>query len=209
MKKIIILFLFFIGIACQNEVKKDPEQDAGILPVKVLGTDRQLEEPQRKDPVLVLETNALQLLNEETGSTTDLLFGMEIDQLVDIVNTTIKSEYIGSTINTECGAGPLKMASWDNGLVLVFKENKITLDWEFEGWFMGESFTSKDKLNTISGLGIGSSRKDLEEIYVVEVKNTSLGQEFATENGLFGIISGTGETSRITAMWSGLSCNFR
>lgn len=209
MKKILILFLFFIGIACQNEVKKDPEQDAGILPVKVLGTDRQLEEPQRKDPVLVLETNALQLLNEETGSTTDLLFGMEIDQLVDIVNTTIKSEYKGSGINNECGAGPLKMASWDNGLVLVFKENKITLDWEFEGWFMGESFTSKDKLNTISGLGIGSSRKDLEEIYVVEVKNTSLGQEFATENGLFGIISGTGETSRITAMWSGLSCNFR
>ena len=134
---------------------------------------------------------------------------MEIDQLVDIVNTTIASEYKGSDINTECGAGPLKMASWENGLILVFKENNTSGNWEFEGWFMEERFANVNKLNTVSGLGIGSTRKELEEEYEIEIKNTSLGHEFATVNGLFGILTGPEESSRIKVIWSGLSCNFR
>lgn len=207
MKKIMILFIFLLGIACQNEGKQEPEQDAGILPVEGIGTDRKFEEPEREEPVLVIATNALQLLNEETGATTDLLFGMEIDQLVDIVNTTVESTYKGDQIDTACGAGPLKMASWENGLVLIFKESKSSGDWEFEGWLLDAGMKDSEKLHTVSGVGIGSTRGELEEDYEIEVKQTNLGQEFSTERGLFGILSGSGDSATVQTMWSGLSCN--
>lgn len=209
MKKILILFLFLLGISCQNEGKQNSEQDAGILPAEGIGSDRKFEEPEREEPVLVIATNALQLLNEETGATTDLLFGMEIDQLVEIVNTTVKSNYKGEQINSECGAGPLKMASWENGLVLIFKENKSTRNWEFEGWLLDAGVINSEKLNTDSGVGIGSTRAELEEVYEIEVKHTTLGQEFSTERGLFGILSGSGNSATIQTLWTGLSCNFR
>lgn len=209
MKIILILFLSLLIFGCQNEGKQDPEQEAGILPAEGIGADREFVEPEREEPVLVLATNALQLLNEETGATTDLLFGMEFDQLVEIVNSNVNSGYKGDHINSECGAGPLKMASWENGLVIIFKKNESSGDWEFEGWLMDAGVKKSGKLNTGSGVGIGSTRVQLEEEYEIEVKQTTLGQEFATERGLFGILSGAGDSATIQTMWSGSNCNSR
>lgn len=101
------------------------------------------------------------------------------------------------------------MVSWENGLVLVFQENKSSEDWEFEGWLMDAGVLNSEKINTDSGVGIGSTRAELEEVYEIEVRETSLGQEFSTERGLFGILAGSGDSATIQTMWSGLSCNLR
>ena len=54
----------------------------------------------------------------------------------------------------ECGAGPLDQASWPDGLTLYFQEAK------FLGWALAGNATNK--LTTASGIGVGSTRAELE-----------------------------------------------
>lgn len=163
---------------------------------------------------LSLTSNALQLVNKQTGSTTEIKFGMPINELMDIVSNVLQTKHSSIGINTECGAGPLKMVNWNNGLGLVFKEKKIQAgasktDWLFEGWYTTLSKASAVKPTTIAGIGIGSTRAQMEEAYIIKVTKTSLGHEFATSSGLYGIFNGAGKDARIINMWSGTSCNFR
>lgn len=169
---------------------------------------------QVSNQLLALTSNALQLVNKQTGTTTEIGFGMPIDQLTDIVNNVLQSKFSNIGINTECGAGPLKIVRWNNGLGLVFKEKKVkagepSLDWFFEGWYTNTPKPNTTAPATIAGIGIGSSRAQMEEAYVIKVTKTSLGYEFATTSGLHGIFNGGGKDARITFMWSGTSCNFR
>lgn len=205
MNKLFILILSVLIFSCNDKKTESVENDAGILPVEGVGIDKPPIET-KKPSALVLTTNALQLLNEETGSSTDLLFGMELDQVVDIINTTIDSKFKETQINARCGEGPLNMASWENGLVLTFQENKITKNWEFAGWVMEGNAIKPDALTTISGIGIGSSFQELEEAYETEVKKTSNGNQFTTSNGLHGILSGEGKDAEIKVLWSGITC---
>lgn len=102
--------------------------------------------------------------------------------------------------NTECGAGPLTFASWDDGLTLLFQ------DGVFAGWAAGgtpRGFT------TGSGIGIGSTMAQLRAAHPgIEVVTDSLGPEFAADD-VYGIASGTRPTATVTHLWAGVSCNFR
>jgi hypothetical protein len=163
---------------------------------------------------LALTSNALQLVNKQTGSTREIAFGMPIDELTDIVNNVLQSKYSNIGINTECGAGPLKIVSWTNGLALVFKEKKLkpgepATDWLFEGWYATAAKGPAAAPATMAGIGVGSTRAAMEDAYTIKVSKTSLGQEFSTNGGLFGLFDGAGKTARITHLWSGTSCNFR
>lgn len=194
-------------VACIDKKKESLEIDAGILPAEGIGIgiDKPPKETE-KPSALVLTTNALQLLNEETGASTDLLFGMELDQVVEIINTTIDSKFNDTQINSKCDEGPLNMASWENGLIITFQENKISRNWEFAGWIMEGNAKNPDALTTISGIGIGSSFQELEDAYEIDVKKTNDGSQFSTSNGLYGIISGEGKDAEIKILWSGITC---
>jgi hypothetical protein len=74
--------------------------------------------------ILVLSTNALQIVDRQTGSSTELSFGMPQEQLINIVSRVLEMPVASVGNNSECGAGPLKMASWGNGLTLVFQEKE-------------------------------------------------------------------------------------
>ena len=102
--------------------------------------------------------------------------------------------------NAECGAGPLQYASWDDGLTAWLQ------DGAFVGWALnGEGGGA----STMGGLGVGTTRAELDGgLTVVEVEETSLGQEFDA-GGVFGVLDGAGETARVTSLWGGTSCNFR
>jgi hypothetical protein len=113
-------------------------------------------------------------------------------------------------VNSECGAGPLKMASWSNGLTLVFKETKRDNgEWLFAGWFASKPQPKESKLSTMAGVGVGSTLAELKSAYKISVSKTTLGQEFAVKSGFYGLLSGIGDDATIDAMWSGVSCNFR
>ncbi len=159
---------------------------------------------------LALASNALQLVDAVTGSTREITFGMPFDQLVKIVSRILEGEPTSVGVNTECGAGPLKMATWPNGLTLVFKEKKKgNAEWLFAGWFAGNPTGKGGKPITMAGVGVGSTLEELENAYVTTVTKTTLGQEFSIKSGFYGLLSGTGKRATIDVMWSGASCNFR
>lgn len=163
---------------------------------------------------LLLTSNALQLIHRKTGSTIEISFGKPIDQMIEITNTTLQSKPSSIGINKECGAGPLKMVSWNNGLTIVFQQKKSETanpetDWKFAGWYMGISSGNAQKISTMAGISIGSTRAEMESAYVITVSQTSLGYEFSTSSGLYGIFEGPEKEAKITSLWSGLSCNFR
>ncbi|WP_026899254.1 hypothetical protein [Daejeonella oryzae] len=159
--------------------------------------------------LLVLTSGALQLVDQQSGSSKELSFGIPSKQMIETISKVLGMKPANLGINQECGAGPLQMASWSNGLTLVSQKKRGSSDWEFSGWYMGVSPGSSSKLTTMAGIGIGSSRSETESAYVIDVSKTTLGYEFSTTSGLYGIFDGSGKDAKISSLWSGLSCNFR
>ena len=155
-----------------------------------------------------ITSNALQIINAETGSTTELPVGMKMDELLKILENVLKSEIPEAQVNSECGAGPMTIVALDNGLILMFREAKrdISGNMEFVGWSLREGDHLSGKITTMAGIGIGSTRTEMEDVYVVEISKTSLGNEFSIGGEMFGILNAE---DKIEFMWSGLSCNFR
>ncbi|TZF90783.1 hypothetical protein FW784_04035 [Lysobacter lacus] len=96
------------------------------------------------------------------------------------------------------------MAMWPSGLTVVMQNDR------FVGWSASapRDGTRKSALATMAGVGVGSTRHELESAYTAKTQATTLGQEFAA-GGLFGVLDGKAPTAHITAMWAGTSCNFR
>lgn len=205
-KSLILLFIAFGLQACQNSNQKQSNADKGIDTVLVKDAVKDTASKE-VEYALALSANALQIINSNTGSTKEIGFGIAQDQTIATVEKVLKLKpKLG--INSECGAGPLKMATWDNGLTLLFQEKKG--EWLFVGWAANEAKNQQLKLNTMAGIGVGSSRKEMESAYVIKVTKSSLGNEFATKSeDIFGIFDGPTENAKITNMWSGVSCNFR
>ena len=219
----ILIFLSAMLIGCQTKENRSPQTTTKEIAKDTISS---FEKSKKKtiDSIATIETkkthnlaltsNALQLVHMTTGSTIEIPFGKPIDQMIEITNIAIqlKPSFIG--INRECGAGPLKMASWNNGLTLVFQQKvsdaaKLPTDWKFVGWYMGIGTNTAQKVSTMAGIGIGSTRAEMESAYVIAVSKTSLGYEFSTSSGLYGIFDGTEKDAKITSLWSGISCNFR
>ncbi|PSN15658.1 hypothetical protein C7293_06285 [filamentous cyanobacterium CCT1] len=162
-------------------------------------------DPAPVDPVedteslLALSGEGLQLVGDQSGSTATLPFGTEIAVVEDAV-TDLVGEPTESGENTECGSGPQMITQWPNGLVLH------AADGEFIGW-SARPDTDPD-LTTIAGVGIGSTRGELEAAYTIEVTESTLGTEFSTGN-LFGILSSAEPDATIENLWAGTVCNFR
>ncbi len=205
----ILIILSLIFIRCESSEKKieNSSQQSEIQ------KDVSQKDENNKQS-LVLASDALQLVHQISGSSNELPFGTPETQLIEIINNTLESEAASIILNAECGAGPLKMVAWSNGLTLVFQENNTKsaepkTDWLFEGWTIDGTKEGAKKLTTMAGIGIGSTLEEMESAYVIEVKKTSFGEEFSTASGLYGILDGTGKDAKIIHLWSGVSCNFR
>ena len=219
----ILIFLFVTLIGCQNKDNNLPQttnKEIGLDTVngfeesKKKTTDSTAAIETTNTHKLVLTNNALQLVNRKTGSAIEIPFGKPIDQMIEITNTALQSKPLYIGINNECGAGPLKMVSWSNGLTLVFQQKKSDTsnsetDWKFAGWYMGISSGNAQKVSTMAGITIGSTKAEMESAYVITASQTTLGYEFSTSSGLYGIFKGPEKEAKITSLWSGLSCNFR
>ncbi len=158
------------------------------------------EMSQTEEVGLILAGEGLQLVNLQTGSTTSLAFASDMDSTLDAV-TQVLGEPEETGENSECPSGPLTIASWSNGLALNAADNT------FVGWAM-QSGDDDTALTTASGIGIGSTRQELEEAYTVEVLDSSLGVEFSAGD-LFGLLTSPEPTGTITNLWAGVACNFR
>ena len=210
--KVTICLIVLLSISF-NSCQKTTQKQTGITTeqdsVTVVKTDAPENiEPKEIQFSLALSSNGIQIINPVNGSTTEIGFEMPLQQTLGTIEKVLKSAP-NITINSECGAGALKMATWDNGLTLLFKENRND-EWFFVGWAANQAKNPALKLTTMAGIGIGSTRKEMESAYVIKVGKTSLGYEFSTNSDdLFGIFDGADADAKVTNLWSGVSCNFR
>jgi hypothetical protein len=173
-------------------------------------TDRSPAANQESKAVLVLSSNELRYVDRKTGSSKEITIGTPEYILLNVINRLLSMKPSSVGINSECGAGPLKMLTWNNGLTVLLKENKTSTTWNFVGWSMSPGKIENPKMTTMANVGIGSTREEMESTYSLQVGKTSLGYEFSTgSGGLYGIFSGPGKEATITNLWSGISCVFR
>ncbi len=207
-----IFLLTFILYGCQNnsKISVDVKSTEDTLQKENTneGTPNPSVEANSSEQILVLTSDALQLVDEASGSTSEIAFGTPFDKVVALLNKVLQSNVDGTDVNNECGAGPVKFANWDNGLSLAFQESD-TKEWLFAGWYVDAPSGNSTPLTTMTGIGIGSTRAELEEVYSIEVSESTLGQEFSTDSELYGILSGSGKNSTIEGLWSGVTCFFR
>ena len=145
---------------------------------------------------IALDGEGLRFVNAATGSTRLLPFGAPEGQVLTALEP-IRGAPTARSSNDECGAGPLAFADWGDDFQLVFQEGR------FVGWSVDDP-----GLTTMSGVGVGSSRDDLEAAYKAEVGQSTLGTEFSAGD-LHGLLSTRGPTARVTTLWAGTICVFR
>lgn len=194
--------------ACQNLEQKNTDTTLNTDTATIVKTEQADSIPTEDNGyALALSENGIQIIKQSNGASNEISYGNPLTQTLNTIEKVLKLKANLST-NTECGAGVLKMATWDNGLTLLFQEKKN--EWLFAGWAAHTAKNADLKLTTMAGIGVGSTRKEMESAYVINVNKTSLGYEFTTKSGnLFGILDGAGEDAKITNLWSGVSCNFR
>ncbi len=151
--------------------------------------------------VLALDSQGLRVVNASTGATRSIAFGTKEADVVSIL-TNLRGKPSSRGVNQECGAGPLGFASWADGLSLQFNQGR------FAGWNVNGRSKGANKLTTISGVGTGSTRTQLNKAYTVKVSQSSLGTEFSA-GSLGGLLSGSKPTDRVISLWSGTTCFFR
>jgi len=194
-----ILLLLLVLIGCQAESPQAP------APVPTPPGAEPSDEPTPSDqpepsaaPVLALDAEGFRFIDASSGSARPLPFGTEGAQALAAV-TGLRGAPKERGTNAECGAGPLDYASWADGLTVQASEGR------FVGWSVSDSAGA---YTTMAGIGVGSTRAELDEAYDAQVSETTLGTEFDAGE-LFGLLSGTGPEAKVTFMWGGTSCNFR
>lgn len=96
----------------------------------------------------------------------------------------------------ECGAGPLVSARIPGQIDLMFQDDRLA------GWMLIDDTA----LRMADGIGVGSSRSDLDATGPVETFETGLGTEFVAGD-LYGLLTGDG--TAIEGIWTGTTCIFR
>ncbi len=130
------------------------------------------------------------------GSARHVGFGTAKADAVKMISAALGAP-IEEAINQDCGAGALGYAAFRNGLSLYFEDGKFA-GWDLDGRENG-------KFTTGNGIGIGTTRKELEAAGSVDVGETSIGNEFMT-GGLSGLLSTPAPDGKVTNLWAGVTC---
>lgn len=150
-------------------------------------------------PALQVHEEGLRLAGPSAGQGAGIAFGATQDEVLAQLAFLGEPEV---ATNEECGAGPMQIARWPNGLSLLFQDGR------FAGWSVDGR--GENRPATTQGIDAdGSSRAELEAAYPgANVEESSLGQEFAA-GGIGGLLDGSGPEAKVTAMWAGTTCMFR
>ncbi|HEX6925054.1 MAG TPA: hypothetical protein VF167_06470 [Longimicrobiaceae bacterium] len=142
--------------------------------------------------MLALDPEGLRLVDRETGRARSIAFGSPGDFVVEVTSLALGAPLERGS-SRDCGTEDV---SWEEGLSVTLRSNR------FVGWFVRGDASS---LTTMSGIGVGSTRAELESVYVAQVAPSSLGTEF-TAGGMAGLLSSTSPDARITRLWAGEVC---
>lgn len=147
------------------------------------------------EPAVNLAPDGLSLVLP-TGATRQVTFGMPRDAATRAIAATLGGP-VEEGDNQECGAGALSFASFRGGLGLYFDDGKF-VGWDLDGRDGGQFATA-------AGIGIGSTRKQLESANAIKVEDSTLGVEFSAGD-LSGLLSSRDSDGEITNLWAGTTC---
>lgn len=149
-----------------------------------------------------LKPGGLVIRNAGGGSsqTVELPFGMAEAAAIQMVSA-VRGRAPTRARHAECGAGPLDFADWGDGLSLVFQDGR------FAGWWANDQAPATHAAD--GGVHVGSTLAQVRVAYpIAQVSESTIGPELIVGD-LFGTLSGTADTARVTALWAGVSCVFR
>lgn len=143
-------------------------------------------------PLLALDPEGLRLVDRETGRSRSIAFGSPGDFAVESTSLALGPP-VERGSSPECGTD---YVSWEEDITITLRSDR------FVGWFVRGDTSS---LTTMSGIGVGSTRAELERVYVAQVAPSSLGTEF-TAGGMAGLLASAASDARITRLWAGEVC---
>jgi hypothetical protein len=142
---------------------------------------------------IAVEGEGLRLFVIATGAARPMPFGADSALVHGAITRAAHAEPVETGAGADC---PGSFARWENGLTLRFDDSR------FVGWSVRGGDGS---IASVSGIGIGATRTDVESAMVIRVSSTSLGAEF-TAGEMAGVFSGTAASDTVTALWAGEVC---
>ena len=149
-------------------------------------------------PAMSLSPDGLTLVSS-SGSARQVDFGIAQDEVMRAAEAVLGTPE-NQTLNPDCPSGPLDSVDFADGLTLFFEGAT------FVGWDVDDA--KPGRFMTMSGVGIGTTRQQMERSIAIKVEDTSLGHEFRS-GALSGLLSAPGETGRVMRLWAGTACIFR
>ncbi|NIJ19457.1 hypothetical protein FHS95_001126 [Sphingomonas naasensis] len=146
-------------------------------------------------PAINLAPDGLSLVLP-SGAARQVTFGMPRADATRMIAAALGNP-IEEGDQQECGAGALSFANFRDGLGLYFEGGKFA-GWDLDGREGG-------RFATAAGVGIGSTRKQLESAHAITLEDSTLGIEF-TSGGLSGLLSTREPSGEITNLWAGMTC---
>jgi hypothetical protein len=144
-----------------------------------------------------LAGDGVMLIDATSGSTRQIPFGTPDSTAIQAI-AVVFGEPEERNANDECGIGPMEFVIFDGeGLLLAIHDRK------FAGWAVRPPEGAA--LRTMSGIGVGSTREELEDVYAANIAPSTLGIEFMA-GGLQGVLENNERKARIVAFWAGASC---
>jgi len=188
------LIVLALVAACDPPAPAAPERNSAAPAKPVAPAAPAAAAEKAADPALAVEGEGLRLFVGANASARPLPFGTPRDA---VLGALAFRGAPGTGELSECGAGPLTYAEWQDGLTLYFQEGR------FAGWAL-----DKPGITTAAGVGIGDTRAELESASSVSVSESTIGTEFVSGD-LAGLFEGKGKSARITNMWAGANCIMR
>jgi hypothetical protein len=192
-----------LALLCAACGEQEPSRDNAVRPTPapaVTATEPAVTAtvaPAAK-PLLNLASDGLSLVDPDSGSARHVEFGTAQYQTTQMINSAL-GNFTGQAENPECGAGPLTSFDYPGGLTLFFQEGK------FAGW----DLDGQGGYSTADGIAIGMTRAALDESgSEVSVEESTIGHEFAAGD-LYGLLTGSGASAKVTNLWAGTTCIFR
>ncbi|MBL0914513.1 MAG: hypothetical protein IBJ13_03060 [Sphingopyxis sp.] len=108
----------------------------------------------------------------------------------------VQGQPAGQGSSDECSLGTIAFSTYKDDLQLTFQDGK------FVGWTINSAAST---LRTDKGIGIGSTRQELDAAYKIVVEEGSLGVMFETGN-LSGLLDIDGIEGLVTDIWAGSVC---
>jgi len=151
--------------------------------------------PVKMAATLTLAPDGLSIVEAPSGKTKLIPFGIPRAS-AELTIGTVQGAQLDKGSSSECGAGTVDYTSYKDNLQLTFQDGK------FAGWTINGA---SSPLKTAKGIGVGSTRQDLDAAYKVDVEDSSLGLLWSTGD-LVGLLDIDGIEGLVTDIWDGTVC---